>query len=427
MRIFDYTDLKTTLELLSRPTQKQEQIEPLVNDIFADIRKRGDEALAEYTLKFDGASPEAIKVSSKEIKEAKKKVKPELKEAIDKAIENIELFHASQKIEPKMIGTMPGIYCWQKGVPIEKVGLYIPGGSAPLFSSVLMLAVPARVAGCKEIIICTPPDSNGNINPVILYAASVTGVTKIFKAGGIQAVGAMAYGTKSVPKVDKIFGPGNQYVTTAKQIAAKEGMAIDLPAGPSEVMIVADESAEPAFIAADMLSQAEHGGDSQSVLLTASKQIAEAVKKEINRQKENLSRRSIIEESLEYAAAIIVPEEKDLVDVMNDYAPEHLILSVKDPEGMAEKVVNAGSVFLGNYSPESVGDYASGTNHTLPTNGFAKGWSGVSLDSFLKKITFQKVSEAGLKKIGPYVELMAEAEELDAHMQAVRIRQRTKS
>ncbi|MFO7852419.1 MAG: histidinol dehydrogenase [Bacteroidota bacterium] len=424
MRIFEYTNINETREILKRPVQDLSEIEPLVNEIFDAIKKDGDSALAKYTLKYDGARLDDILVGPEEIDRAIEGIDDGLKEAINRAVENIELFHASQKTVPRMIGTMPGVYCWQKGVPLEKAGIYIPGGTAPLFSSVLMLAVPARVAGCKEIIMCTPPDSKGEINPVILYAASVTGVTKIFKAGGIQAVGAMAFGTQSVPRVDKIFGPGNQYVTAAKQIAAREGIAIDLPAGPSEVMVVADETAEPAFIAADMLSQAEHGPDSQAVLLTTERELADRVARELEQQKKNLSRKEIIDKALEGSAAIIVPGTTELIEVMNDYAPEHLILSVRDPEGMAERVVNAGSVFLGNYSPESVGDYASGTNHTLPTNGFARGWSGVSLDSFLKKITFQKVSEKGLAVIGPYVEKMAEAENLDAHVNAVRIRKR---
>ncbi len=424
MIIFEYTNMEETREVLLRPLQNLSVIEPLVNEIFADVRTRGDEALLEYSLKYDGVAPDNLVVTAEETEEAVKSIDPELKEAIGKAVENIELFHASQKTEPRTIGTMPGVYCWQKGVAVEKVGLYIPGGSAPLFSSVLMLAVPARVAGCREIIMCTPPDKNGKVNPVILYAAALTGVTKIIKAGGIQAIAAMAWGTTTVPAVDKIFGPGNQYVTTAKQVAAKEGVAIDLPAGPSEVMIVADDTAVPAFIAADMLSQAEHGADSQAVLLTRNREIAEAVALELDKQKKELSRIDIIDKALQGSAAVIVPGQKELIAVMNDYAPEHLILSVRDPEGMADRVINAGSVFLGNYSPESVGDYASGTNHTLPTNGFARGWSGVSLDSFLKKITFQKVSEAGLQNIGPYVEKMAEAEMLDAHAQAVRIRRK---
>ncbi|MBS0010864.1 MAG: histidinol dehydrogenase [Bacteroidales bacterium] len=422
MKIFEYTNIDETREVLKRPVCDLSEIEPLVNEIFMAVKENGDRALAEYTLRFDGLENPELVVSEKEIQEAVKRISPELKEAIDRAVENIGLFHASQKTESKVIGTMPGVYCWQKAVPIERAGIYIPGGSAPLFSTVLMLAVPARVAGCKEIIMCTPPGTNGEINPVILYAASLTGVTKIFRVGGIQAVAAMAFGTESVPKVDKIFGPGNQYVTAAKQLAAKEGIAIDLPAGPSEVMIVADKTAEPSFIAADMLSQAEHGPDSQAVLLTSERDIAEKLVREIEKQKENLSRKEIIDKALEGSAVIIMPGMKELVEVMNDYAPEHLILSVKDPEGMADKVVNAGSVFLGNYSPESVGDYASGTNHTLPTNGFARAWSGVSLDSFLKKITFQKVSESGLAAIGPRVEIMAAAEKLDAHANAVRIR-----
>jgi len=422
MNIFDYTDMKSAREMLKRPLKDLSEIEPLVNEIFAAVKAQGDEAVARYTLKYDGARPGDMLVSNEEMAEAVKNIDPKLKEAIGRAVENIELFHASQKTEARIIGTMPGVYCWQKGVPVEKVGLYIPGGTAPLFSSVLMLAVPASVAGCREIVVCTPPGKDGNIDPVILYAASITGVTKVIKAGGIQAIAAMAYGTASVPRVNKIFGPGNQYVTAAKQIAARDGVAVDLPAGPSEVMVVADSTAVPAYIAADMLSQAEHGADSQAVLLTTLRSVAEEVDRELQKQLKNLPRKDIIEKALKGSAAIIVPGQDELIELMNDYAPEHLILSVSDPEGMAEQVISAGSVFLGNYSPESVGDYASGTNHTLPTNGFAKGWSGVSLDSFLKKITFQKVSEAGLKSIGPLVEVMAEAEMLRAHAEAVRIR-----
>jgi histidinol dehydrogenase len=422
MRIIKYTNINETREILKRPVQDLSEIEPLVNEIFDAVKRHGDSALAEYTLKYDGAKLDDILVSMREIDEATKSINAGLKEAINRAMENIELFHMSQKTVPRMIGTMPGIYCWQKSVPLEKAGIYIPGGTAPLFSSVLMLAIPARVAGCKEIIMCTPPGRNGIINPVILYAASVTGVTKVFKVGGIQAVGAMAYGTDTVLAVDKIFGPGNQYVTAAKQVASREGIAIDLPAGPSEVMVVADETAVPSFIAADMLAQAEHGTDSQAVLLTTEKSIAEKVALELEKQKTNLTRKEIIDKALEVSAAIIMPGMEELIEVMNDYAPEHLILSVKDPEGMAERVINAGSVFLGNYSPESVGDYASGTNHTLPTNGLAKGWSGVSLDSFMKKITFQKISEKGLAAVGPYVQIMAEAEMLDAHVNSIKIR-----
>jgi histidinol dehydrogenase len=422
MKIFEYTNIIETRRQLKRPVQDLTELEPLVKQIFADIQERGDKALADYTLRYDATRLEQVPVSRQEIEEAAAGIDPYLKKAIGIAIENIELFHASQKTMPGKVGTMPGVYCWQKAVPLEKAGIYIPGGTAPLFSTVLMLAVPASVAGCREIIMCTPPRKDGSIDPAILYAASVTGVTKIFRAGGIQAIAAMAYGTDTIPRVDKIFGPGNQYVTAAKQVAAGQGIAIDLPAGPSEVMIVADQTARPSFIAADMLSQAEHGADSQAVLLTTQRSIAEEVAVELDKQKQKLSRREIIDKALESSAAIIVPGERELVEVMNDYAPEHLILSVRDPEGMGEKVLNAGSVFLGNYSPESVGDYASGTNHTLPTNGFARGWSGVSLDSFLKKISFQSVTPAGLAEIGPYVEKMAEAEYLDAHANAIRIR-----
>ncbi len=422
MRIIEFKSIEETRELLRRPVSEMEDIEPLVNRIFRDIRERGDAALKEYTLEYDGVDPGNIVVEPQEIEQAASAIDPGLRESIDLAVRNIRLFHASQKTEPGPVGTMPGIYCWQRAVPVEKVGIYVPGGTAPLFSSVLMLAVPAQVAGCREIIMCTPPGKNAEIDPVILYAASVAGVTRIYKAGGIQAIAAMAFGTGSVTRVDKIFGPGNQYVTVAKQVAAGKGIAIDLPAGPSELMVVADDTADPLFIASDLLSQAEHGPDSQVVLLTSDRSLAEKVNIEMEKQKESLDRLSFIDRSLEQSAAVIVPDEEELIRVMNDYAPEHLILSVRNPEDMSCKVENAGSVFLGNYSPESVGDYASGTNHTLPANGFARAWSGVSLDSFLKKITFQKVSVSGLASIGPHVIKMAEAEKLGAHANAVRIR-----
>lgn len=415
------------LESLKRPTVDTPELELTVNEVFAAVRSEGDQALLNYTLKFDKTVLTSVRVKSSEIAAAEKEVSPQLKAAIATASENVALFHTSQLRDEKTVGTMPGVWCWQRSVPIERVGIYIPGGTAPLFSTVIMLAVPAKVAGCKEIILCTPPRRDGTIHPAILYTASVSGVTTIIKAGGIQAVAAMAYGTKSVPRVDKIFGPGNQWVTAAKQMACKEGIAIDLPAGPSEVMIVADDSAIPDFVAADMLSQAEHGDDSQAVLVTTSPNLAVSVMTEIEKQVESLKRKDIINKSLATSAIVVVNDLEEVVSVMNGYAPEHLILSVADPEALAAKVVNAGSVFLGNYSPESAGDYASGTNHTLPTNGAARAFSGVTLGSFMKIITFQNITEAGLRKLGPVIETMAEAENLDAHARAVTIRTEYKS
>jgi histidinol dehydrogenase len=424
MKIISLKDqqLESVLASLRRPVTEMALLEETVTSVFAGVRQRGDSALLEYTLRFDKASLTGIRVSEDEIAEAGNQVSPDLKQAISKAIENVELFHRSQMIEEKVVGTMPGVWCWQRSVPIERVGLYIPGGTAPLFSTVIMLAVPARVAGCSETVLCTPPRTDGTVDPAILYTASVTGVKSIFKIGGIQAIAAMAFGTESVPKVDKIFGPGNQWVTAAKQIASKEGIAIDLPAGPSEVMIIADDTAVPAFVASDILSQAEHGDDSQAVLVTTSASLPVEVMQEIENQLTSLARQKTIKKALANSAVVVVQNLEEAILVMNAYAPEHLILSVTDPDGMASRVVNAGSVFLGNYSPESAGDYASGTNHTLPTNGFARGWSGVSLDSFMKKITFQNITPSGLMKLGPVVETMAKAEQLDAHANAVRVR-----
>jgi histidinol dehydrogenase len=354
--------------------------------------------------------------------EAENHISPGLKKAIELASANIEKFHTAQKPEIRKVETMPGVICWQKPVAIEKVGLYIPGGTAPLFSTVLMLAIPARIAGCKEIVLCTPPGKNGKIHPAILFAAKFAGVKKVFKLGGVQAIGAMAYGTESVPKVHKIFGPGNQYVTAAKQLVSMNEVAIDMPAGPSEVMVVADETSNPAFVASDLLSQAEHGADSQVILVANSQDLIEQVKNEISRQLEKLPRKEFAKKSLENSVLIVMENEQETVDLINEYAPEHLILSTKNYTELAEKVTNGGSVFLGNFTPESTGDYASGTNHTLPTNGWARSYSGVNLDSFLKKITFQEISGDGLKSIGPAIEMMAAAEELEAHKNAVSLR-----
>lgn len=424
MNIFSLKDhdIPFVLNSLRRPVTDTAILEETVTSVFTAVKTGGDAAVLDLTLRYDRAVLKSLKVTKAEIAAAEKEISPKLKMAIRTAMENIELFHRSQLAEEKIVGTMPGVWCWQRPVPIERVGLYIPGGTAPLFSTVMMLAVPARVASCSEVVLCTPPRRDGTIHPAILYTASLSGVTTIFKTGGIQAIAAMAYGTESVPRVDKIFGPGNQWVTAAKQMASKDGIAIDLPAGPSEVMIVADDTAIPAFIASDMLSQAEHGDDSQAVLVTTSAAVSAGVMVEIEKQSAGLKRLGTINKSLASSAIVIVEDLDSAVEIMNAYAPEHLILSVADPSGLASRVRNAGSVFLGNYSPESAGDYASGTNHTLPTNGFARGWSGVSLDSFMKKITFQNITAAGLLKLGPVVETLAEAEQLDAHANAIRVR-----
>jgi len=409
-------------QILERPSLDVSGLYETVQTVLNEIKQSGDTALQKFTKKFDGVDLEDFRVTEKEFTEAANQVNPELKKAIELASANIGKFHAAQKTEIRKIETMPGVACWQKPVAIEKVGLYIPGGTAPLFSTVLMLAIPARIAGCKEIVLCTPPGKNRKIHPAILLAAKFAGVKKVFKLGGVQAIGAMAYGTESVPKVYKIFGPGNQYVTAAKQLVSMNEVAIDMPAGPSEVMVVADDSANPAFVASDLLSQAEHGTDSQVVLVANSESLAEKVKTEISIQLEKLPRKEIAKKSLENSVLIVMENKKETVDLINEYAPEHLILSTKNYNQLAEKVVNAGSVFLGNFTPESAGDYASGTNHTLPTNGWARSNSGVNLDSFLKKITFQEISDDGLKSIGPTIEMMATAEELEAHKNAVSLR-----
>ncbi len=411
-------------QILQRPMLDVSGLYETVQSVLNEIKLSGDQALQKFTHKFDGVILEDFRVTEKEIAEAESKVSPDLKKAIVLASTNIEKFHTAQKTEIRKIETMPGVVCWQKPVAIEKVGLYIPGGTAPLFSTVLMLAIPARIAGCKEIVLCTPPGKDGKIHPAILFAANFAGVKKVFKLGGVQAIGAMAYGTESVPKVYKIFGPGNQYVTAAKQLVSMNEVAIDMPAGPSEVMVVADESANPAFVASDLLSQAEHGADSQVVLVANSQDLIEKVNTEINLQIEKLPRKEFAKKSLENSVLIVMENEQETVDLINEYAPEHLILSTKNYAELAEKVTNAGSVFLGNFTPESAGDYASGTNHTLPTNGWARSYSGVNLDSFLKKITFQEISGDGLKSIGPAIEMMASAEDLEAHKNAVSLRLR---
>ena len=409
-------------ELLKRPTQDVSTLFENVSTILKNVKANGDKAVLEYAEQFDRVKLESLAVTPEEMKEAEALVPIELKVAILLAQRNIYTFHKKQKFEGKKVETMEGVTCWQKAVGIEKVGLYVPGGTAPLFSTVLMLAVPAKIAGCKEIVLCTPPNKEGKVNPAILYAAQVAGVSKIFKAGGVQAIGAMAYGTESVPKVYKIFGPGNQYVMAAKQMVALHDVAIDMPAGPSEVEVIADETANPKFVAADLLSQAEHGVDSQVVLVTTSEKLLEEVEYEVQHQLARLPRWQIAEKSLVNSKLILVKDMEEAIEITNEYAPEHLIVETKDYMEVAEKVVNAGSVFLGSYTPESAGDYASGTNHTLPTNGYAKAYSGVSLDSFIRKITFQEISREGIQNIGPAIEVMAAHEQLDAHKNAVSVR-----
>lgn len=413
---------ETWAELCARPQVELEFLENSVKNILARVQRSGDDALREFTRQFDRADVKQLQVSVRELEEASKAVPQDLKDAIAAAAQNIEKFHEAQKQTLYPVETMPGVKCWRKAVPIQRVGVYIPGGSAPLFSTVLMLGVPSGLAGCKEVVLCTPPDADGKVNPAILYAAQLTGITKIFKVGGAQAIAAMAYGTESIPKVYKIFGPGNQYVTKAKQLVNQQGIAIDMPAGPSEVLVWADETANPAFVAADLLSQAEHGEDSQVMLVVNNEQIISAITTEIDKQLTNLPRKSIAEKALQNSKIICMSSVETAVDFINEYAPEHLIINTQDADGLSDKIVNAGSVFIGNYSPEAVGDYASGTNHTLPTNGYAKASGGVSLESFIRYITFQKLTENGLKALGPVVEKMAEAEQLTGHKQAVTVR-----
>lgn len=417
-----YPPKETWTGLCKRPLIDVPNLEKPVRLIIHKVKTEGDRALSEYARQFDKVELDEIKVSREEIVESASLVPPKLIKAVETAKKNIEKFHRAQLSETGVIETMPGVKCWRKNVPVEKVGLYIPGGSAPLFSTVLMLGIPAKIAGCRRIIICTPPDHNGRINPLVLFAASLTGITEVYKTGGAQAVAAMAYGTETIPRVNKIFGPGNQYVTMAKEIVQSEGIAIDMPAGPSEVLVIADNSADPSFVASDLLSQAEHGPDSQVVLLTDSRELMDSVKNEIDRQLQALPRKSIAGHSLLNSLSILFADTGECMEFSNKYAPEHLIINTKDADRLAQKVVNAGSVFIGRYSCESAGDYASGPNHTLPTNGFASTFSGVSVDSFLKKITFQDLSWEGLEKIGPLVEAMAEAEGLEGHRNAVSIR-----
>jgi len=407
---------------LKRPVLDTRSLEESVAGILAEVRKDGDKAVRKFSLRFDRVAPETLEMGLEEITAGAAGLEEGLKEAIRMAAENIRLFHSAQLRPEPVVGTMPGVRCWRKPVAIGKVGLYIPGGSAPLFSTLLMLAIPARLAGCREIVLCSPPDVHGGLHPAILYAAELVGVTRIFRVGGVQAIAAMAYGTETIPAVYKIFGPGNQFVTCAKQLVQRDGVAIDMPAGPSEVAVYADDSADAGFVAADLLSQAEHGADSQVVLVSTSAAVVERVLTEVERQLALLPRADIARKALGNSRAFLVRDGEQALQLLNDYAPEHLILSCRDAEQLAEVVINAGSVFLENYSPESVGDYASGTNHVLPTNGHARAYSGVSVDSFVKKITFQQLTKEGLAGIGDAVQRMAEAEGLEAHARAVGIR-----
>lgn len=422
MILIDYPEKSQWQELLKRPVMNTESLFGTVQGIIDRVKAGGDEAVLQYEMQFDKVSLSALAVSSEEFDEAENLIDEELKAAIRLAAGNISAFHAAQRFVGKKVETQPGVTCWQKAVPIEKVGLYIPGGTAPLFSTVLMLAVPACIAGCREIVLCTPPGKDGKVHPAVLFAARVAGVQRVFKAGGVQAIAAMAYGTESIPKVYKIFGPGNQYVTAAKQLVSLRDVAIDMPAGPSEVEVLADATANPVFVAADLLSQAEHGVDSQAVLITTSKELQQAVKDEVERQLDLLPRKEIAARSLANSKLIVVKDMEEAVEMTNAYAPEHLIVETENYMAVAEQIVNAGSVFLGTLTPESAGDYASGTNHTLPTNGYAKAYSGVSLDSFIRKMTFQEIKPEGLCKIGPAIEVMAANESLDGHKDAVSVR-----
>ncbi|RTL56570.1 MAG: histidinol dehydrogenase [Sphingobacteriales bacterium] len=425
MQIFENPSHQQWKAILQRPALDNAGLQATVQNILQEVHKNGDAAIRAFTHSLDKVLLDNFAVQEAEIASASFKIKPELKNAIQVAVNNITLFHEKQLQPVEKIETMPGVTCWRKSVPIEKVGLYIPGGSAPLFSTLLMLAIPAKIAGCKEIVLCTPPRKDGTVDEVILYTASLLGIKKVFSIGGVQAIGAMAYGTNTIPQVYKIFGPGNQYVTAAKQLIQQEGVAIDMPAGPSEVCVLADESANAAFIAADLLSQAEHGPDSQVMLVTTHASLVTLVLEEIEKQLKVLPRKTLAKKSLDNSKCIVLQKMEEAIAFVNAYAAEHLILHCRQPELIAEHITNAGSVFLGAYSPESVGDYASGTNHTLPTNGFAKAYSGVSVDSFVKKITYQQLSQDGLALIGPSVALMAAAERLDAHRNAVQIRLNT--
>lgn len=423
MQLIKYPNKEQWADLLKRPSFDNSSLMATVRGVLDDVRSRGDEAVKEYELKFDKVQLDSLAVSEAEFAECESLIDDELKKAIRQAKENIAKFHAAQDQPLPCVETMSGVKCWQKAIAIQKVGLYIPGGTAPLFSTVLMLAVPAQIAGCKEIVLCTPPDkTTGKVNPAVLFAARVAGVNRVFKIGGVQAIGAMAYGTESVPKVYKIFGPGNQYVTAAKQVVSLKDVAIDMPAGPSEVEVIADETANPSFVAADLLSQAEHGADSQAMLITSSENLAKQVFDEVEKQVAALPRLELASKSLEHSRIIVVRNLDEVIDITNEYAPEHLIIETKNYIEIANRILNAGSLFLGHLTPESAGDYASGTNHTLPTSGYAHAYSGVNLDSFRKKMTYQEITAEGIRNIGRVVEVMAENEQLFAHKNAMTLR-----
>lgn len=422
MQIFQEPSFQQWTSLMQRPVIDQTPLHKTVLKILQQVKIKGDAAVKSFSKKFDGFSPRKLLVSVKEIKDAERKISVELQQAILRAHQNITKFHTQQIEVTKKVETSEGVYCWRKSVPIQRVGFYIPGGSAPLFSTVLMLGIPAQIAGCKQIVLSTPAGADGQIHPAILYAASLVGVKEIYKAGGAQAIAAMAYGTESIAKVDKIFGPGNQYVTAAKQLVQLDGMAIDMPAGPSEVCIIADETAIPSYVAADLLAQAEHGPDSQVMLIANNLNIIQKTNEELQSQLDQLKRKSIAEKALLNSKSVLLKESDAIVAFVNQYAPEHLIIASDEPQQFVDGIVNAGSIFIGNYTPESAGDYASGTNHTLPTNGFAKAYSGVSVDSFVKKITYQQISRNGISKLGNTIIVMAEAEGLDAHANAVKVR-----
>ena len=422
MTTYIYPDKSAWPEIIQRPTFDNSQLRDLVSGLLQQIKEGGDKVLKELEAKFDHCELTELKVSDAELLEAAANIDKTLAAAIEQAAKNISKFHESQRGSYQKVETQPGVTCWQKAIAIDRVGLYIPGGTAPLFSTVLMLAIPARIAGCSKIVLCTPPNAQGKVNPAILYAAKVAGVTEVYKVGGVQAIGAMAYGSESVPKVYKIFGPGNQFVQMAKQLVSLRDVAIDMPAGPSEVAVVADAKANLEYVASDFLSQAEHGADSQAILFTDSEEVAKNFDAVMTRQLEKLSRQELTRKSLEHSKVVVLKDQDELMDIVNEYAPEHLILNTENFEELAEKVRNAGSVFMGPYSPESAGDYASGTNHTLPTNGYAKAYNGVNLDSYMRKVTFQHLTQEGLKTIGPVIEVMAANEQLDAHKNAVTFR-----
>ncbi len=422
MQVIKYPKREDWKQILSRPENNVEEMAELVNQIFEQVKKEGDKALLKYTSLYDGAEIDSVEVSVEEIEASENLVSPDFKNALSIAANNIEKYHSTQLINSDVIETSVGVRCWRKATPINKVGLYVPGGTAPLFSTVLMLGIPAKLAGCREIVLCTPPNKQGKIDPAILYTCKLVGIDRVFRIGGIQAIAAMAFGTETVPNVYKIFGPGNQYVTAAKQEVIKKGVAIDMPAGPSEVLVIADETADAEFVASDLLSQAEHGADSQVILLTWDEELIGEVADEVEKQLKALSRKEVASKALANSKLILVRTMEEALALSNEYGPEHLIVSVKEEDRLVAEIENAGSVFLGNFTPESAGDYASGTNHTLPTNGYAKAYSGVSLDSFMKNISFQKISEEGLQNLGPVIEVMATAEQLDAHCNAVTLR-----